>query len=654
MKAGVVARVGAAVFVAGVSLGGAVPIAAADDDSGSGGRATEIGSEVRSGPGGQAGSVGPSRRSDRTLERGAAAVPVAEDRSRAIAGREPAAGVARQAPARLRSADRNLPPAVRAMVAPGSRASGGETPVAVTAEDSVDVSAGVGVVSARPGAAVADLRPVSAPVLSQSRVAAGATVARVLDTVGQWLSGLPAAPVTDFLSGALWLVRRTVLPVGSGVGLWGSAACVATKDCSGQDLTGADFTLQDLTKVNFTNAVLTSAILRDADLTEADLTGAGLQGANFIRAILVDANLSGVVASAPPRQVGTVFAEADLTGADLIGAELARSVLFRANLTDADLTGADLAGALLAGATWKNTTCPDGSNSGTGRPCSGSAPAAEAVFGPLVAGVGRVLGGVAVGVDRLLWAASQWVSGFPGPVASFMVGALGRVRQSLKENVVGLPGWSVSGTSVEVKNRTDQILVLRQDPDGIRGGSQSGPQWVFLGPGQNATFSGYHSDDKAVDVLLSVNLTKKIGDDTIATDETRMVLVANNSWISTPVLRVEAVDPPSLEAGNNLNRGYVASRPSTFFWTPSWDLLSEGEDCFCDAVNSGGPADGPQVYVARRDDSDDYKNFYVEIFSVGATPTGGGKDMYPVNKDALYYCNGKGAKTGEGWKGNEF
>ena len=40
----------------------------------------------------------------------------------------------------------------------------------------------------------------------------GIRVAQVLDRTADWLGGLPANPVTDFLSGALLLVRRTLLP----------------------------------------------------------------------------------------------------------------------------------------------------------------------------------------------------------------------------------------------------------------------------------------------------------------------------------------------------------------------------------------------------------------------------------------------------------
>ncbi len=40
-------------------------------------------------------------------------------------------------------------------------------------------------------------------------------IKRFLDKVGQHLSTLPVSPLTDFLSGMLWLVRRTLLPAGS-------------------------------------------------------------------------------------------------------------------------------------------------------------------------------------------------------------------------------------------------------------------------------------------------------------------------------------------------------------------------------------------------------------------------------------------------------
>jgi hypothetical protein len=56
---------------------------------------------------------------------------------------------------------------------------------------------------------------VAAPVLAtpaQVVRAVGIRVAQVLDRTADWLRGLPANPVTDFLSGALLLMRRTLVP----------------------------------------------------------------------------------------------------------------------------------------------------------------------------------------------------------------------------------------------------------------------------------------------------------------------------------------------------------------------------------------------------------------------------------------------------------
>jgi len=70
--------------------------------------------------------------------------------------------------------------------------------------------------------------------------------------------------ITDFLGGGLWLVRRTLVPVGSGVGAWGSASCVSTGDCSGVDLTGADLEGADLSGVDLAGVALASADLAGA------------------------------------------------------------------------------------------------------------------------------------------------------------------------------------------------------------------------------------------------------------------------------------------------------------------------------------------------------------------------------------------------------
>lgn len=162
-------------------------------------------------------------------------------------------------------------------------------------------------------------------------------IGRALDVAGQWLASFPPNPVTDFLAGAVWLVRRTLLPVGDGVGSWGSAGCVSTGDCSGQDLSGADLRGQDLTGVRFTDAKLDRAILGEANLTRADMSGATVLHTVLTNANLTGANLSGV----------------DLKYQNLRGVTLAGANLSHANLTGALLWGrptTDLATATLVGA----------------------------------------------------------------------------------------------------------------------------------------------------------------------------------------------------------------------------------------------------------------------------------------------------------------
>ena len=186
-----------------------------------------------------------------------------------------------------------------------------------------------------------------------------------------------------------------------------------------------------------------------------------------------------------------------------------------------------------------------------------------------------------------------------------------------------LRSWT-RGTSVEVKNRSNDKLVLQLDPDGVRGGTPG--DYVFLEPGQSASFSGYHASDgtNAVDVRLLVSLANEP-----AATATRMVIVANNTHLWEAPYLILLADPYQ-DGGQTYNTAYVASR-----LVPSWpydkiNRLGEGQDCSCDSPDSGGPAYGPQVYVARKNDSDDYKNFYLEIFYAGQYPT----EEYPAAKFA--------------------
>jgi pentapeptide repeat protein len=94
----------------------------------------------------------------------------------------------------------------------------------------------------------------------------------------------------------------------------------------------------------------TNAPKSETAATSVVLRGARLPGVNLTRATLAHADLT-----------GAVLARAIMTGADLSGA----------NLTDANLRGAKLKGAKLDKVTWKNTTCPDGTNSDVSGTCKG-------------------------------------------------------------------------------------------------------------------------------------------------------------------------------------------------------------------------------------------------------------------------------------------
>ena len=68
-------------------------------------------------------------------------------------------------------------------------------------------------------------------------------------------------------------------------------------------------------------------------------------------------------ANPPPAAPGADLRNSRLTGAFLRDADLRNAKLDGADLTRADLTGAKLEGASLVGVVWRDTVCPDGSNS---------------------------------------------------------------------------------------------------------------------------------------------------------------------------------------------------------------------------------------------------------------------------------------------------
>jgi len=77
-------------------------------------------------------------------------------------------------------------------------------------------------------------------------------------------------------------------------------------------------------------------------------------------------------ANPPPRTVTADLRNAGLVNAFLRDADLRGARLDGADLTGADLTGATLTGASISRAIWRNTTCPDGTNSDANRmTCAG-------------------------------------------------------------------------------------------------------------------------------------------------------------------------------------------------------------------------------------------------------------------------------------------
>ena len=117
-----------------------------------------------------------------------------------------------------------------------------------------------------------------------------------------------------------------------------SEADLSNADLTGANLNGVILLGTDLTKANLSEADLTKAILNkimlfDANLSNAKLTKASLRGGNLSRANLRNADL---------RKADLMNADlknADLSNADLTGANLLKTDLTRAIIFQADFTG---------------------------------------------------------------------------------------------------------------------------------------------------------------------------------------------------------------------------------------------------------------------------------------------------------------------------
>ena len=387
-------RVGAAAFALGLSLAGpqAAGVAAADTGDADS-------SSVSAGQPETTGHAAPSAPQPRTAQRGAAARAARSAATAPPAARSAASPKAPSgdAPVRAARAAAPLPRVIKPDIPERLNARDTQSTLseAVRAEVSPTRQSDSSVLAPMPAAAAGPAvpTPVAAattssesrvpqkprsardtpkiPALGQALNSVSFSVVRLIDQVGNWLSALPGSPITDVISGGLWLLRRTLIPVGADVGLWGAAACVTAGDCSGQDLRGANLHGQNLAGVSFTGATLRMVDFSTARLTRSDLSDANLVGAN-----LGSAAMDGVSARSAN------LTGANLTGATLVNADLASANLTDANLARANLTGAAINGIVDSGVNWDETTCPNGSKSSTG---CGSIALTESIKPSLIA-----------------------------------------------------------------------------------------------------------------------------------------------------------------------------------------------------------------------------------------------------------------------------
>ncbi|MGD9619648.1 MAG: pentapeptide repeat-containing protein [Mycolicibacterium sp.] len=134
--------------------------------------------------------------------------------------------------------------------------------------------------------------PVSRSVTRANFAEAIMRTSQAFDTVINDLSSPEGQPIGDLLAGVLWLVRRAILPTGRDVGFGGTAACVQTGDCSGQDLRGANLAGQTLIGVDFTGTNLRYANFGGAHLVDVSFSGADLRNAKIAATLLLDTDFT--------------------------------------------------------------------------------------------------------------------------------------------------------------------------------------------------------------------------------------------------------------------------------------------------------------------------------------------------------------------------
>lgn len=196
-----------------------------------------------------------------------------------------------------------------------------------------------------------EIRPIPP---TQEVQATGFSLSDVINTVGTGLSSLPGNPVGDLLSGALWLTRRSMSPVGVAVDHWGPAACLVAGECSGRDmsvapLTGAALAWSTLTGVTFSLVGFNGTSLTGDDITDAFLVLVYLTLAYLALSNLTGSTLTGTDSKAMK------LAYADRTGVATAGDDLKWPSHFVA-----DLTSNDLYGTQPAGVAWEPSFSADG------------------------------------------------------------------------------------------------------------------------------------------------------------------------------------------------------------------------------------------------------------------------------------------------------
>jgi uncharacterized protein YjbI with pentapeptide repeats len=139
-----------------------------------------------------------------------------------------------------------------------------------------------------------------------------------------------------------------------------------------RDFGGADLRGMDLRGVSFVSAALSFVRLDETDFSSADLRYATVTPVSARNAVFTQANMAYVTGNSGTFD-GAFFGASQAPGSNFVGASFVGAVLTDmiltdasfafADLTDADLTGAVVSGATFFGAVFRNTRCPDGTNS---------------------------------------------------------------------------------------------------------------------------------------------------------------------------------------------------------------------------------------------------------------------------------------------------